>query len=164
MKNLTIEELNNIVSSMNLEQIRAGLAKHGYRHASKHDVFEFDLMKIISEERTTATDDFEDVFDDHSYFAEVFENVKGYEGYTFIIVTQLAIYRDEDNREMPEQIDMYTDAPVNEVYERELESERKCPICKKIFKSYDMYKLNGEHYCKKCYGKAAKQALKNADK
>lgn len=155
MKNLTIEELNDIVASMDLEQIKAGLEKHGYRHASKHDVFEYDLLKIVGTERTTATDDYEDTFDDHNYFAEVYDDIAECPGHTIIVVTQLAIHRHLDNYELPEHIDMYTDAPLNEEFERELVAEHKCPLCKKTFKSYEMYRLNGIPYCKPCYAKAA---------
>lgn len=151
MQNLTIEQLNEIISTMDLEKIKAGIEQFGYRCASKYGKLEFDLMKILDEERTTATDDYEDTFDDHSYFAEVFENVKGYEPYTFIVVTQLAIYRDRDNAEFPEHVDIYTDAPINESYEKAMEEVKKCKRCGKKFKAYELWELNGNNYCKSCF-------------
>ena len=151
MKNITIEQLNEIISTMNLTRIRNNLEQFGYRCASKYGKLEFDLMKILDEERTTATDDYEDTFDDHSYFAEVFENVKGYEPYTFIVITQLAIYRDRNNAEFPEHVDIYTDAPINEAYEKAMEEVKKCKRCGKKFKAYELWELNGNHYCMSCF-------------
>lgn len=151
MKNITIEQLNEIISTMDLEKIKAGIERFGYRCASKHGKFEFNILKIISSERTTATDDYEDTFDDHSYFAEVFENVKGYEPYTFIVVTQLAIHRHLKNMEFPEHVDIYTDAPINEEYEKSMEEVKKCKRCGKKFKGYELWEMNGEHYCMPCF-------------
>lgn len=151
MKNITIEQLNKIISTMNLTRIRNNLEHLGYRCASKYGKLEFDLMKILEQERTTATDDYEDTFEDRSYFAEVFENVKGYEPYTFIVVTQLAIYRDRDNAEFPEYVDIYTDAPINEEYEKAMEEIKKCKRCRKKFKAYALWEMNGHHYCQPCF-------------
>lgn len=150
MKNITMERLNEIISTMDLEKIKEGIERHGYRCASKYGKLEFDLMKIIEQERTTATDDYEDVFNDQSYFAEVFENVKDCGGYDFIVVTQLAIYRDRDNMEFPEHVDIYTNAPINETYEKALEEVKKCKRCGKKFKAYGLWEWNGNHYCKPC--------------
>lgn len=147
---MTIEQLTQIISTMDLEKIKAGIEQHGYRCASKHGKLEFDLMKILEQEHTAATDNYEDTFDDHSYFAEVFENVKDYESYTFIVVTQLAIFRNKDNAEFPEHVDIYTDAPINETYEKAMEETKKCKHCGKKFKAYELWEMNGRHYCKPC--------------
>lgn len=151
MQKITIEQLDKIISTMDLDKIKAGIEQHGYRCASKHGKLEFDLMKILSENRITATDDYEDTFDDRRYFAEVYENVKGYEPYTFILVTQLAIYRDRNNAEFPEHVDIYTDAPVNEEYEKAMEEVKKCKRCGKKFKGYELWEMNGKHYCQPCF-------------
>lgn len=151
MQKITIEQLDKIISTMDLDKIKAGIEQHGYRFASKHGKLEFDLMKILSENRITATDDYEDTFDDRRYFAEVYENVKGYEPYTFIVVTQLAIYRDRNNAEFPEHVDIYTDAPINEEYEKAMEEVKKCKRCRKKFKGYELWEMNGNHYCKPCF-------------
>ena len=148
MLNLTIEQLDKIVASMNLEQIKTGIEQHGYRCASKHGKLEFDLMKIIEQKRTTATDDYEDTFDDHCYWAEVFENVKDCEGYDFIVVTQL-----NTKINFPEHVDIYTNAPINEEYEKALETVKQCKCCKKKFKVYELSKLNGNLYCLSCFQK-----------
>ena len=146
MKNITIEQLNEIISTMDLEKIKAGIEQHGYRCASKHGKLEFDLMKILEQERTTATDDYEDTFNDHSYWAEVFENVKSFGGYDFIVVTQL-----NTKFNMPEHVDIYTDAPINEEYEKAMEEVKKCKRCGKKFKAYELWEMNGEHYCMPCF-------------
>ena len=151
MQKMTIEQLNEIISTMDLEKIKASIEQFGYRCASKYGKMEFDLMEIIEHERITATDDYEDTFDDHRYFAEVFENVKGYEPYTFIIVTQLAIYRDKNNAEFPEHVDIYTDAPVNEEYEKSMQEIKKCKHCGKKFKGYELWEMNENYYCKSCF-------------
>lgn len=148
MKNLTIEQLNKIVSSMNLELIKAELEQHGYRNASNHGKLEFDLMKIIEKERDAATDDYEDTFDDHTYWAEVYEHVEEFGGYDFIVVTQLNTKLD-----MPSQIDMYTTAPINEAYEKEQEEVKKCKRCGKKFKAYELWEANGKYYCPPCFQK-----------
>lgn len=160
MQNITIEQLNGVIALMDLEKIKAALSQFGYRCASKHGKFEFDLMKIIDAERTAATSDFEDTFDNHSYFAEVYESVKGYEPYTFIVVTQLRIYRDRNNFEYPSHVDIYTDAPINEEYEKAMEEIKKCNMCKKKFKTYDIYSLDGKDYCKPCFQKVFEKKVK----
>lgn len=151
MQKITIQQLNGVVSLMDMEKIKNALEFFGYRCASKHGKLEFDLMKILEQERTTATDDYEDTFDDRRYFAEVFENVKGYEPYTFIVVTQLTIYRNRNNEEFPEHVDIYTDAPINEEYEKAMEEVKKCKRCGKKFKAYELWEMNGNHYCKPCF-------------
>lgn len=65
-------------------------------------------MEIIDNEKSYTTDCYEDFFYDHSYFTEVYQNVKGYEEHEFIIVAQLAIYRDKNNLKFPKHIDLYT--------------------------------------------------------
>ena len=144
MKNITIEQLNGIVSLMDMEKIKNALERFGYRCASKNGKFEFDLMKIIEKERTTATADYEDTFDDHSYFAEVHEGVEGFEEHTFIVVTKLRIFRDRNNAELPEQVDIYTDAPINEEYEKAMEEVKKCKRCGKKFKAYEIFSIDGK--------------------
>jgi len=151
MSKITIEQLNEVVSLMDIEKIKTAMETFGYRCASKHGKLEFDLMTILEQERTTATDDYEDTFDDRSYFAEVFENVKGYEQYTFIVVTQLAIYRNRNNASFPEHVDIYTDAPINEAYEKAMEEIKKCKRCGKKFKAYELWEFNGTPYCKPCF-------------
>lgn len=146
MKNITIEQLNEIISTMDLEKIKTGIEQHGFRCASKYGKLEFDLMKILEQERTTATDDYEDVFDDHCYFAEVFENVKAFDGYDFIVVTQL-----DTKLDFPEHVDIYTDSPINEEYEKAMESVKKCKRCGKKFKAHELWEMNGNHYCMDCF-------------
>lgn len=143
---MTIEQLNEIIATMDLEKIKAGLERHGFRHASKYGKLEFDLMKIMEQERTTATDDYEDTFDDRCYWAEVFDNVTACGGYDFIVVTQL-----NTKFNMPEQVDLYTNAPINEEYEKALEEVKKCKRCGKKFKAYELWEQDGKHYCKPCF-------------
>ena len=111
MDKLQTEKLEKILALKDLNGIKEEMLKLGYRHANKKDGFEFDVLDIIDQEKSYTTDNYEDVFDDHSYFAEVYENISGYEGYTFIVVAQLAIYRDKNNFDFPEHIDLYTNAP-----------------------------------------------------
>ena len=146
MKNITIEQLNGIIALMDLEKIKNAIESFGYRCASKHGKLEFDIMQIIEQERTTATDDYEDTFDDRSYFAEVFENVKACGGYDFIVVTQL-----DTKLDFPEHVDIYTDAPINEEYEKALIEVKKCKRCGKKFKAYELWEQDGKSYCKPCF-------------
>lgn len=143
---MTIEQLNEIISTMELEKIKTGIEQHGFRQASKHGKLEFDLMKIFEQECTTATDDYEDTFDDHCYWAEVFESVKACGGYDFIVVTQL-----DTKLDVPEHVDLYTNAPINEEYEKALEEVKKCKRCGKKFKAYELWAQDEKHYCKPCF-------------
>lgn len=146
MKELTIEQLNEIISTMDLEKIKTGIEQHGFRCASKHGKLEFDLMKILEQERTTATEEHQELFGDACYWAEVYENVKACDGYDFIIVTQL-----DTKLNMPEHVDIYTDAPINEEYEKAMEEVKKCKRCGKKFKTYELWEMNGKHYCQPCF-------------
>ena len=143
---MTIDQLNVIISTMDLEKIKAGIEQYGFRCASKHGKLEFDLMKIIEQERMTATDDYEDAFDDRCYWAEVYENVNACGGYNFIVVTQL-----NTKFNMPEHVDIYTTTPINEEYEKAMEEVKKCKRCGKKFKAYELWEQDRKYYCKPCF-------------
>ena len=107
MDKLQTDKLENILELKDLKKIKEEIIKLGYRYANKGDGFEYNILEMIEQEASYISDNHEDIFDDHSYFAEVYENFKGYEGYTFVVVTQLAIYRDKNNFAFPEHIELY---------------------------------------------------------
>ncbi len=148
---MTIEELNKIVESKNLEKITEVLQKCGYRHASKGGVWEFDPVAIAKAKAVENSEQFEDVFDDKIYVADLHAQVKEYPDVEFIVVTVKKVYRDKNNLEQAEQMELYTNAPINEEYEREQVKICKCAECKREFPMRELCEVNGRLICDDCF-------------
>ncbi len=150
---MDIKELNNIIVCMDLPQIHRKLEQHGYRSASKSGVWEFDPIAIANAKQVKNSEQYEDVFDDKVYIGDIHTHVKAYPSIEFIVITVNKIYRDRNNLEIPIIMELYTNAPINEEYEREQSKIGKCAICKKNFTISELCKINGQLICDNCFGK-----------
>ncbi len=153
MHQITLEQLEELLSLADSDKITAALKKLHFRQAGKYTHLEFPLLDILDAEKIGGTDSYEDVFTDKSYFAEMFQGVEGYLPYTFIVVTTLAIFRHLENLEFPERVDIYTNAPVNPRFEQEMAQITHCHGCKRTFPYGYLTHLNDNLLCKACFSK-----------
>ncbi len=154
---MTIEQINKIIESKNLEKIHDALQCGGYRHASKSGVWEFDPVAIANAKVVENSGQFEDVFDDKIYVADLHAQVKEYPDLEFIVVTVKKVYRDKNNLEQAEQMELYTNAPINEEYEREQAKMCKCAECNREFPMSDLCEVNRRLICDNCFEKDLKK-------
>ncbi len=154
---MTIKELNKIIEYKNLEKIHDALQHGGYRHASKGGVWEFDTVAIANAKAVENSEQFEDVFDDKIYVADLHTQVKEYPDVEFIVVTVKKVYRDKNNLEQAEQMELYTNASINEEYEREQAKICKCADCKREFSMRELCEVNGRLICDDCFDKDLKR-------
>lgn len=150
---MTIKELNSIVSSKNIERIDKSLVGLGYRLASKNGIWEFDPFAIANAKKVQNSERYEEVFDDKIYVGDIHSEVQGYEEYEFIVITVNKVYREQNNLEQPIVMGLYTNAPINEEYEREQNRISRCDVCKKQFPMADLCEINGKLVCDDCFEK-----------
>ena len=153
---MTIEELNKIVECKNLDKISKAIIECGYRNGNKYAEWEFDLIAIANAENVERGESFEEIFDDKIYVGEIYTQVKEYPDTKFILITVKKIYRDRDNFEFPLAMSLFTDAPINEDYEKEQSKIAKCEICKREFTFSELCEVNGKLVCDECVEKDLK--------
>lgn len=167
MQNMNIEQLNEIISTMDLDKIRAGVEQHGFRCASKNGKWEFDMKAVSSAESVEATELHEDTFDDRKYHGEIYTGVEEYPNNTFVVIVVKHIYK-HIGVEAYEQLICFTDAPVNEEYERKQNESAKCALCKKEFTAgelVDMVEKGKKHrLCNDCFKKKLKAHIQKRQK
>lgn len=155
---MTIEQLNEIVSSMDLATIENKLKECGFRTASKNGNWEFAPFEIAKAFNVEGTERYEDVFGDKKYHGDIHTQVSGYEGITFIVISVEKIHRDLDNMTFPIEMLLFTNAPINEEYERKQTEVCHCAECKESFVKGDMIELNGKFLCSDCFQKELSRA------
>ncbi len=148
---MTIERLNQIVGSMDMKIIHDCLQNEGYRHASKGGRFEFDICEIADANEVESTKKYVDVFDDKIYVGEIYKDVSIYPNTKFVTVTVKQIHRYLNNLEFPLEIALFTNAPINEEYEKQMAQIETCKLCKKQFAMIDLCEINGKLVCDDCF-------------
>ena len=163
MKNITIEQLNNIVALMDLEKIKAELSALGFRNASKYGAWEFDMGSIANATIVDGTEVHEDVFDDRTYHGDIHEQVELYPTATFVIITVKRLHRHLE-LESYEHLLCFTDLPINEEYEERQSQSKRCDCCKKTFTVGELCKvgLKGKErfVCDDCFNKIIREDIK----
>ncbi len=148
---MKIQRLNELVKSMNLQRIQQEIEKDGCRLAGKHGVWEFNPIQIARARNIERTEYHEDIFDDKKYVGEIYSQVEGQGAYEFIVITIEQIHRQLNNTEFPCEMLLFTNAPVNEEYEREQARIRGCQVCKRNFTRGELVELNGKRICNECF-------------
>ncbi len=143
-------ELDRKLATMDWEHICNWLEEQGFRLANPDCEWEFDSKLFEDENVTKALEGYEDVFANRYYSANVYENIKGYEGFTFVKLVLWGIYRDHDGLRIPRRTFLYTTAPVNEEYEKIQASKIKCSKCKEIYMKKELMNYCGKWLCPKC--------------
>ncbi len=149
---MKIEELKEIVSTLNLETICQRIEERGFRIINERPQWEYPLSIFMSKEKEEAA--CEDEKEDFYYVAEIFRNFKEYEGIEFIRVCKWKLHRQNPCPMTPRKIFLYTSAPINEEYERELDSSVECALCKKKYIKRQLTRWFGKEYCERCWGLA----------
>ncbi len=156
---MTIEQLNKIIEQKDVVKIDKSLVGLGYRNATKSGKWEFDPVAIANAKRVENSERFEEVFDDKIYVGDIHSEVKEYPDTEFIVITVNKIYRERDNLEQPIIMELYTTAPINEEYEKEMAKPSKCAICKKQFPMAELCEVNGKLVCDDCFEKDIRRLM-----
>lgn len=160
MQELTIEQLNGIVSLMDADKINAALQQFGYRHASKNGRWEFNMFAVSQAEQFEGTETHEDVFGDREYCGNIYKGVKEYPGVTFAVVTIKRFHR-EKGIKITEAFECFVDAPINEEYEAEQAKVCTCEGCGKSFTVGQLCKVNKKLLCDECFLEELKNKRKS---
>lgn len=93
---MLIDELNNLVASCNMNNIRRKLRKLGYINCARdkrfRDINLFTIMSSDNEETETHTTN----DGDYQYYGNIYRNVSGFSDCEFIEITKNKIYHDRD--------------------------------------------------------------------
>ncbi len=124
--------------------------RHGFRKAGEVGEWEF-KPKILHEQsayRKSAIQ--KDDPADKEYYGTLYQDNKTYDGLTFISLTLWVILRDRDNIFVPRRSLLFTDAPYNAEYVREINSPYKCDRCGKEYIKKELCEHNDKFLCDNC--------------
>ncbi len=155
---MTIEQLNKIVSLTDLEKIQSAMEKEGYRNASKCGKWEFNTIAIANANDVGNGERYEDVFADRTYVGDIHTNVNEYPDTEFIVITVNKVYRDK-GIEVPCEMVLFTNAPINEEYEKEQAVICRCADCKRDFAKAQLTEINGRLICDDCFDRDLERLL-----
>ncbi len=158
---MQIQELEQIINTMDTDIICKALEDKGYRLANPDGVKEFDVPIVAEDESNTTNVSVEDVFDDKLYRATIHKNMKEYDGITFIwFVVSKLIRRPDITLPIPWKMFLYTDAPINEEYEKFQAEIICCEKCKRKDQRKKMLSLYEKTLCPKCFVKELRKQSK----
>ncbi len=151
---MKVDELKKIVSTLKVETMGKMLEEKGFRHTNLYLIEEFkpSLFWDITPDETVESEDKEN---DFKYIAKLYRQIKGYEDITFIDLVVWKLHRNQKCSMTPRKILLYTDAPINEEYEREQASPIKCAKCKKTYIKKEMMEWYRKVLCQRCVAIAA---------
>ncbi len=146
---INLEELEKILSALNTEKICETLVERGFRLANPNYVWEYEpsLFWDVEPDGTVERKDSEGNF---KYVAKLYTKIKGYEGIAFVDLVVWKLYKKQKCPMTPRKILLYTDAPIDEKYEREQESPTECALCKKTYKKKQLEEWFGRLLCERC--------------
>ncbi len=156
---MKIEELNNIVSTMDIEKIKEALEKRGYRNASIDGTWEFDPIAIAKAKNVENSERYEDIWADKVFVGDIHTQVTEYPNVKFIVITVKNVYRNKNNLEVPFEMILYTDAPIDIAYEQEQNKLFACELCKKQFPKRELCEVNGKLICDDCFEEDLKRLM-----
>ncbi len=147
---MTIYELDDILALMDWDKICEELEKHGFRKAGEVGEWEF-KPKILHEQsayRKSAIQ--KDDSADKEYYGTLYQDNKTYEGLTFISLTLWVILRDRENISVPRISLLFTDAPYDDVYIKQINSPYKCDRCGDEHIKKELCEHDDKFLCDKC--------------
>ncbi len=150
---MTIEKLKEIIEIMDYDGICAEIEKRGFRKAGDKGVFEFNLCSLWDKSGYQKRIVKKDKKTKKHFSITLYKDCKDYEGLTFMEVCFSKMKKEKRKRiSIPKDIVLYTDAPINEEYERDINSIVKCGLCgkeyvKKELLPYDIKMLCGACFC-----------------
>ncbi len=149
---MNIQELEKILKSMNTTAIRKAIQKKGFRLANPNYVNEFNVpIKDLTNPYIQSVS-VEDIVKNRIYTASIHKNIKGYKGLTFIwfMVTRIIKCPDIDLPLLC-KLFLYTDASVNEEYEKAQAEIIYCEKCRAIDQRKNFLLFNGKTLCHECF-------------
>ncbi len=151
---MNVEELKDILSTLSVERMCEMLEERGFRRTNIYGTEEFrhSLFWHITPDETVESEDTEN---DFKYIAKLYGQIEGHEGITFVSLVVWKLHRNQKCPMTPRKTLLYTDAPIDEEYEREQASAMKCARCKKTYAKKEMIEWFGKLLCERCTAIAA---------
>ncbi len=148
---MTINELTEILSLMNLEKICSAIEEKGFRKAGESGIWEFNLSTLKKESADKIQVSEMDEATEQIFELTFFENCRAYEGFTFIEVFLMKRVKTKKIKiPIPRKRILFTDAPYNEEYERDINSIVKCDLCRREYIKKELVEYYGKRYCGFC--------------
>ncbi len=156
---MTIEELNKILKQRDMNKIQAEFERRGFRHISEigKDEFQFGAVYFKSKYKANATQVTADR--KRKYLGTVFKECDDYEGITFIELMVLMRLPRKNGSYLPTNRARFTDAPINEDFERQMNSPYKCDACGQAYIKRTMHAIDDGIFCNACFPDAVDRKL-----
>ncbi len=146
---MTEEQLEEIISLGSEEKIDEKFKELGFRLANKSFRTEFDYVKIKNKSKPAVKVRKENISTRYVFTLTMFDEVEGYEGNTFVLVN-VAQKKGTNDYATFDTLLLYTDMPINEEYERDMNTQVKCVKCQGEFLKRQLLYRKGVYVCPKC--------------
>ncbi len=157
---MTINELDNILALKDWNKISAEIEKHGFRQAGEVGEWEFKPKILCEESAYCESASQTDVTAGKMYRGTLYRDNKTYEGFTFITLTLWLTLRDKNNVSIPKRSLLFTDAPYNAAYIREINSPYPCDRCGKVYIKKKLCEEDDKFLCDKCFVKTIEEEFR----
>ncbi len=149
---MTIEQLEEIINLHDFDKICEKIEDCGFRPQSKGCIEEFDLQKIKADyaEKSVVT---KDENTQNRYEAILYTGGKLYGEQTFILLRLSTFRKAKKNLliPIPRKHILFTTAPYNKEYIRDMHSSTVCEKCKREFIKKDMLPYEKQFFCPPCF-------------
>ncbi len=142
---MTRKELKKIIAVMDYDGICTEIEKRGYRRAKEGRAWEFKPLSLLI---------------GSTYREEVVKRrrgkecrlalYKGYEEATYLFVRVYGGKQRSAEEAICESM-LFTDAPINEEYERDIRSIVRCEACGRKYAKKELFDDKGKIVCNECY-------------
>ncbi len=160
---MTIKELDKILELKDFDKIRAKLESRGFRHVNEIGTPEFELGIIYLSSNHVESSTQADKEGRLQYRGIILKDCNDYEGITFIEIVILMSFSQAYPKYLPTNAAMFTDAPINEEYERALNSPYLCESCGKECIKKAMSDFDNKLLCDDCFNKAVQKMLTGSE-
>ncbi len=149
---MTIEELKEIIEIMDYDGICAEIEKRGFRRAGEDGVWEFELSSLWNKSSYIKGITKEDKKTDKYFRIKLYKDCTDYEGLTFVSVCFSKIEKFKRRRvPIPKKTMIFTDAPINEEYLRDINSIVECDLCGKEYVKKQLLDYENKRLCCGCF-------------
>ncbi len=155
---MNIYELDDIIALKNWDKICEELEKQGLRKAGEVGNWEFDPKIIITESAYHKSAFQKDDPNDKEYRVTLYQDNDTYKGKTFVTLDLMLILRDYEDVPVPRRSLLFTDAPYNAEYIREMNSLCKCYKCGDEYLKKFLCEYEGNFLCTECFVKVYQKA------
>ncbi len=150
---MTINELKEILSATDMNIISYEIKRRGFRTTNEHSMKEYPYHVLFADFLNLPHAMQYDESKNEKYHGTIYTNCKGFEDLTFITVTRFVFktHPKHDPAYIPVEGMVFTDAPYNDDFIKEINLPYKCDKCQKEFIKKDMISINLRVLCEDCY-------------